>query len=40
VGKNLSKGPKHGKQVEQRLKTYVMLQYLLKYSYENHPKVN
>ena len=29
---------KHGKQKEQRLKTYVVLQYLLKYSDENNPK--
>lgn len=29
---------KHGKQSNQRLKTYVVLQYLLKYSDENHPK--
>ena len=29
---------KHGKQKEQRLKTYVVLQYLLKYSDENHTK--
>ena len=36
--KNLSKGPKHGKQANQRLKTYVVLQYLLKYSDENNPK--
>ena len=36
--KNLSKGPKHGKQVNQKLKPYVVLQYLLKYSDENHPK--
>ena len=36
--KNLSKGPKHGKQANQRLKTYVVLQYLLKYSDESHPK--
>ena len=36
--KNLSKGPKHGKQVNQKLKPYVVLQYLLKYSDENHAK--
>ena len=36
--KNLSKGPKHGKQTDQKLKPYVVLQYLLKYSDENHPK--
>ena len=36
--KNLSKGSKHGKQANQRLKTYVVLQYLLKYSDESHPK--
>ena len=30
--------PKHGKQKEQRLKTYVVLQYLLKYSDENNTK--
>ena len=29
---------KHGKQANQRLKTYVVLQYLLKYSDENNPK--
>ena len=29
---------KHGKQKEQRLKTYVVLQYLLKYSDANNPK--
>ena len=29
---------KHGKQKEQRLKPYVVLQYLLKYSDENNPK--
>ena len=29
---------KHGKQKEQRLKAYVVLQYLLKYSDENNPK--
>ena len=29
---------KHGKQKEQRLKTYVVLQYLLKYSDENNTK--
>lgn len=29
---------KHGKPVNQRLKTYVVLQYLLKYSDENHTK--
>ena len=36
--KNQSKTPKHGKQVNQRLKTYVVLQYLLKYSDENNTK--
>ena len=36
--KNQSKAPKHGKQVNQRLKTYVVLQYLLKYSDENNTK--
>ena len=36
--KNLSKGPKHGKQVNQKLKPYVVLQYLLKYSDENNTK--
>jgi len=29
---------KHGKQTNQKLKTYVVLQYLLKYSDENNPK--
>ena len=29
---------KHGKQANQRLKTYAVLQYLLKYSDENNPK--
>ena len=29
---------KHGKQKEQRLKTYVVLQYLLKYSDDNNTK--
>jgi len=36
--KNLSKGPKHGKQTNQKLKPYVVLQYLLKYSDENNTK--
>lgn len=36
--KNLSKGPKRGKQTDQKLKPYVVLQYLLKYSDDNHPK--
>jgi len=36
--KNESKGPKHGKQTNQKLKPYVVLQYLLKYSDENHTK--
>jgi len=36
--KNQSKGPKHGKQVNQKLKPYVVLQYLLKYSDENNTK--
>ena len=36
--KNLSKGAKHGKQVNQKLKPYVVFQYLLKYSDENTPK--
>ena len=36
--KNESKGPKHGKQTNQKLKPYVVLQYLLKYSDENNTK--
>lgn len=36
--RNLSKGPKRGKQTDQKLKPYVVLQYLLKYSDENHPR--
>ena len=34
---NLSKGPKHGKQNNQKLKPYLVLQYLLKYSDEKIP---
>ena len=30
--KNLSKGPKHGKQTNQKMKPYVVMEYLLKYS--------
>ena len=36
--RNLSKGPKRGKQADQKLKPYVVLQYLLKYSDKSHPK--
>ncbi len=34
----LNKPAKHGKQVNQKLKPYVVLQYLLKYTDENHAK--
>ena len=36
--KNESKGPKHGKQTNQKLKPYVVLEYLLKYSDKNNTK--
>ena len=36
--KNQSKSPKHGKQTNQKLKPYVVLEYLLKYSDENNTK--
>lgn len=34
--KNLSKGPEHGKKPNQKLKPYLVLQYLLKHSDENN----
>lgn len=35
---NLSKGPKHGKQANQKQKPYVVLEYLMKYSDESNTK--